>query len=389
MSQPIRLGIIGLGRAAAAMLPSLHAHPGLTLAGAADPNALVRARFEELHGGPAFSNAEDMLASGLVDAVYIASPHQFHVEHALAAAGTGKHFIVEKPLALTLADCQSIVDAARIAGVVSLVGHTHGFNPAIRAMRRVIESGEIGRLRMLTNIVYTDFLYRPRRPEELDTRAGGGIMFNQVPHQIEIVRVLAREPVRCVRASSGAWDSARPTEGAMAAFIEFDSGVTATLTYSAYDHFDSDEFCSWIGAGGQPRKPAHGSARRALLATAGASELQARTQRGLAGARSDAGAAAVAYQPHFGELIVTCERADMRISPQGVMIYGDDGVRELKLPEGRSVPNRDAVADDFVDAVTGVRAPLQDAAWGLQTMEVALALMRSATERREIHLRPA
>jgi phthalate 4,5-cis-dihydrodiol dehydrogenase len=363
------------------MLPSLVAHPGIVVVAAADPNEAARERFVRSYGGTAYADLAAMLRDAAIDAVYIATPHQFHAEHALAAAAAGKHMIIEKPLALTVEDGQRIVDAARRAGVVTLVGHTAGFDPAVRHMRRLIASGELGALRMITSIAYTDFLYRPRRPEELDTRLGGGIMYNQVPHQIEIARVLTQAPVRSLRCATGVWDPRRPTEGAMSALVEFEGGTVAALTYSGYDHFDSDELCFWVGVGGSPKTPAHGSARRALGSI---DEVVARTGRGFAG--RGAGAAGPAYQPHFGMLLVSCERGDLRVSKEGVLVYDVDGAREITLPAGRASPNRDVVANDFHAAVVQGVPPLQDAAWGLQTVEIALALLRSSEERRELNL---
>ncbi|MFN2460921.1 MAG: Gfo/Idh/MocA family protein, partial [Candidatus Velthaea sp.] len=174
----MRLGVVGLGRAASTMLPSLAAHPSVTLTGAADPDRVARERFSIDFGGRVFEDSAALCASEAVDAVYIATPHQCHAADVEIAASYGKHAIVEKPMALTLAECRRMIDAARTAGTVLVVGHTHGFDPAIAAMRRLIASGDIGALRMITNVAYTDFLYRPRRPEELDTGAGGGIMYN-------------------------------------------------------------------------------------------------------------------------------------------------------------------------------------------------------------------
>ena len=384
MESTLRMGVVGLGRAATAMLPSLVSHPGIDVVAAADPNPAAREQFARAFGGSAHASLSAMLDDAALDAVYIATPHQFHAQHALAAAAAGKHMIIEKPLALNVDDCRRIVAAAQRAGVVTLVGHTAGFDPAVRRMRQLIASGEVGALRMITSLAYTDFLYRPRRPEELDTRLGGGIVFNQVPHQIEIARVLAQEPVRSVRAATGIWDRERPTEGAMSAFIEFAGGAVASLTYSGYDRFDSDEFCFWIGVGGSPKTAGgHGSARRAL---AGVDEARARTGRGFAG-RSVGAETGPAYQPHFGMLLVSCEQADLRVSRDGVLVYDVAGVREIALPPGRAAPNRDFVADDFHAAVTQGVKPLQDAAWGLETVEIALALLRSAEQRQELYLR--
>ena len=123
---------------------------------------------------------------------------------------------------------------------------------------------------MITALNFTDFLYRPRRPEELDTARGGGVVFSQGAHQVDVVRLLAGGHVRTVRASTGAWDPARPTEGAYSALLTFADGAFASLTYSGYAHFDSDEFCGWIGETGQPKDPARYGAARALTGRAAA-----------------------------------------------------------------------------------------------------------------------
>ena len=120
-------------------------------------------------------------------------------------------------------------------------------------MRRSIASGELGRLGMIHSFNYTNFLYRPRRPEELDTAQGGGILFNQVPHQIDMVRLLAGGLVRSVRAQTTALDPARPTEGSCAALLQFENGAAASLVYSGYDYFDSDEWHFNISERGTPK----------------------------------------------------------------------------------------------------------------------------------------
>ena len=82
--------------------------------------------------------------------------------------------------------------AARRAGVHLVVGHSHSFDAPVRRLRELIASGEFGAVRMINAINYTDYLYRPRRPEELDTAQGGGAVFNQAAHQVDMVRLIAR-----------------------------------------------------------------------------------------------------------------------------------------------------------------------------------------------------
>jgi phthalate 4,5-cis-dihydrodiol dehydrogenase len=380
----LRIGIVGLGRAASSMLPSILAHPGITLVAGADLRPEIRARFSSDYAVPTYDGIESMSARERLDAVYIATPHQRHAADVIHAAERGLHAIVEKPMALTLEDCRAMIDAVERAGTVLVVGHTHGFDPAIRRMREIIVGGELGRLRMMTNLVYTDFLYRPRRPEELDTSAGGGIMYNQVPHQIEIARALDGGPLRSVKAVTGVWDPARPTEGAMAALLDFESGATAVLIYSGYDRFDSDELAFWIAeSGAEKPTPRYGAARAALRGLSPEEEARAKAASGLGG-RGIRTADGVAHQPHFGFLLVSCERGDLRPSADGVLIYDDAGRREVALPPGRAFPNKDNVVDELYDAVVHRTPALHDGRWGMATVAAMLALLESSRLRREV-----
>jgi phthalate 4,5-cis-dihydrodiol dehydrogenase len=382
----LRLGAIGLGRAAATMLPSLLAHPHVRLRAAADPNPAARARFETDFGGRTFATAAELCASGEIDAVYIATPHQFHASDVLTAANAGIHAIVEKPMALTVEECRTMTEAAERNGTVLVVGHSHGFNPTIKMIRELIASGEVGPLRMITNLVYTNFLYRPRRPEELDTAQGGGIMFNQIPHQLDIIRVIDGGPLESAYAVTGVWDRKRPTEGAMTALLQFSDGVAASLTYSGYDHFDTDEFHNWVGEGGAEKKPAYGKLRREIRTFATPEdEARGRTASGFAG-KGIAKPSGPMHHPHFGLLIVSCEGADLRPSHDGVLIYDDNGVREMIAPPARVYPNKDGVIDELYEAIVTGKPPLHDGQWGTDTMAASIALLQSARERRIITL---
>jgi len=386
----LRLGAIGLGRAAGLMIPALAAHPHVRLVAAADPLPAARERFEREFGGRTYPDAAALCASGDVDAVYIATPHQQHAPDVLTAAAHGKHVIVEKPMALTVADCRSMTEAARRAGIALIVGHTHAFDPPTVLMGKLIRSGEFGRLRTIVNLVYTNFLYRPRRPEELDSSRGGGIMYNQVPHQIEIVQTLATAPLRSVRAVTGVWDPVRRTEGALAAFLTFTDGAVAQLTYSGYDHFDSDELHYWIGESGE-EKPAdrHGAARAALRPVLDdpARERQLRANMGYGG-RGTMRSQGKGHESHFGFLLASCERADLRPAPDGVTIYADDGVRTIETPAARIYPNKDPVIDELYDAVANGVPPVHDGTWGTASMTAALALVESARTGDEVLLEP-
>ncbi len=379
--EPVRLGIAGLGMAGAVMVQAAAAHAGFRLTAAADPHPGPRAAFARDFNAAAHADVAQLCADPAVEAVYVATPHQFHRAHAVMAAEHGKHVILEKPMALTLEDCDAIIAAAERAGVFLVVGHTHAFDPAVRLMRQIIASGELGRLGMIHSFNYTNFLYRPRRPEELDTAKGGGILFNQVPHQIDTVRRLAGARVKSVRAAASVLDPSRPTEGSCAAHLYFEDGAVASLVYSGYDHFDSDEWHFGLSERGAPKEIAHGAARRALERAQ--DESRARTETFAYG---NVRSGLPPHQPHFGVTIATCAQGDLRASRDGVLVYGRDGLREIAIPQEPGMSGRREVLDDLRAAIREGRRPLHDGRWGKATVEVALAILRSAREGHEIAL---
>jgi phthalate 4,5-cis-dihydrodiol dehydrogenase len=234
---------------------------------------------------------------------------------------------------------------------------------------------------MIHALNYTDFLYRPRRPEELDTAQGGGAVFNQAAHQVDIMRLLAGGRVKSVRAATGAWDPARPTEGAYVALLTFENGAFASLTYGGYGHFDSDEFSGWIGEMGQRKQP---NARKPQNFANPAEEVALKDARNYGGADWQEPAAQTLAHPHFGTVIVSCERADLRPMPDGVMIYQNGAARLEALPVP-GVP-RSEVIDELYAAIVQGRVPLHDGAWAMATLEVCLAMLQSAREERDIPL---
>jgi phthalate 4,5-cis-dihydrodiol dehydrogenase len=384
---PLQIGVAGLGRAFTIMLPTLAGDPRVRLVAATDPRPDACRQFERDFDAPACASIEQLCADPAVDAVYIATPHQMHAEHACLAARHGKHVLVEKPMALTLAECTAMIAAAKAAGTVLIVGHSHSFDLPILRARALVAGGELGAVKMIHAMNYTDFMYRPRRPEELHTAEGGGVVFSQAAHQIDIVRLLGGGLATSVRACTGNWDPARPTEGAYSALLWFDNGACASATYCGYGHYDSDELLGWSGELGQRRNPAeYGVARKRLLDSATAAEEAAlKAARNYGGVRYVPGGPADALgHQQFGHIVVSCERGDIVPMPGEIRIYGDTERRIEPLP-APSVP-RAEVIDELVGAIVGRRAPVHSGEWARATTEVCLAILASAREQRDIAL---
>jgi phthalate 4,5-cis-dihydrodiol dehydrogenase len=385
----LHLGVAGLGRAFTLMLPTLAADPRIELVAAADPRHDATQRFSAEFDARDYASIEELCQDGDVDAIYIATPHQHHAAHAIMAAQHGKHVLVEKPMAISMEECWRMVDAADRAGVVLIVGHSHAFDRPVLRAREMISSGAFGPVRMIHALYYTDFLYRPRRPEELETMSGGGVVFSQAAHQVDIVRLLGGGCVSRVRSVTGAWDPARPTEGAYAALLSFADGAFASLVYSGYGHFDGDEFCAGISELGRLKeKDGHGSARRRLrLAASPAEEAALKQARNYGGTDYPGGTAAGAdrWHEHFGLVLVSCERGDLRPMPNGVVIYGDHEASWEPLAKPK-VP-RSEVIDELYGAIIGRNKPLHDGRWGMATLEVCLAMLQSSRDNAEIALK--
>ena len=375
----LQLGVAGLGRAFTLMLPTLANDPRIALVAATDPQPLACAQFEKDFGVRCDADFESLCRNPKVQAIYIATPHQYHATQVEMAASFGKHVMVEKPMALTLDECTRMIEATTRAGVVLMVGHSHSFNAPILKTHQLIASGVYGQVRMVHALNYTDFLYRPRRPEELDTQAGGGVIFSQAAHQVDIVRLLGGGMVNSVMAHTGAWDPARPTEGAYSALLGFANGAFASLSYSGYGHFDSDEWMNRIGELGQVKDGTdHGAARKRLRDTTATEEARLKAARNYGAQHwsGDLRPPANRKHQHFGPLIVSCEGADLRPTPEGVWVDGDFDVQLHALPS--PVLPRQEVMDEFCNAIFHQHPVLHSGAWARATTAVSLAMLASA-----------
>jgi phthalate 4,5-cis-dihydrodiol dehydrogenase len=387
-AHPLRLGVLGLGRAFTLMVPTFAQDARVRLVAAFDPREGARAAFAATFGGQPHASAEAVCADPAVEWVYVATPHQMHAAHVALAARHGKHVLVEKPMALTLDDCTRMIEACERAGTQLVVGHSHSFDAPVRRARRLVDSGAFGAVRMVHAMQYTDFLYRPRRPEELDTAQGGGVAFSQAAHQVDVVRLLAGGVVDQVRAYTGRWDPQRPTEGAYSALLGFAGGAFASLTYSGYGHYDTDVLMDGVGELGGPKAPeTHTRTRtrlQAVQAEAGeAAEAALKAERNFGGRLYEpAPPGAPAACQHFGPVIVSCGRGDLRLTPHGVQVFDAAGTRFVPAPVP-GVPRAEVVDELWAVGREGA-APVHGGAWSRATVAVCLALLESQRLRADV-----
>ena len=387
MSKVLRLGMAGLGVASTQILPPISALPFIKITAASDLRIEALAKFRATYQGETYPSVEELCASPNVDAVYIATPNQLHAEHAITAAKHKKHIIVEKPMALSIAECEAMNEAAEQNGVHLLCGHTHSFDPPVRKIREIVKSGELGKLCMLNSWNYNEFMYRPRMKHEL--AMSRGVVLNQGPHQVDIVRLIGGGKVRSVRATTGIWDKARGHEGSYSCFLEFEDGTPATLVYSGYGFFDTAELFGWVGEGGQHRDPETNLKVRRKLREVRSPEEEEQLKEGMRfGGRREGEFSHVGSgerkQPFFGFTLVSCERGDIRQTADGLFVYGESEKREIPLPAGSR--GREAEVEELYDAVVNGRRVFHDGRWGEATLEVCLAIIESSEQHKEIVL---
>jgi len=199
--KPLSIGLIGCGRATQDHhLPALKRVREVGVVALADPYqaALVCAgrRFFVFRW---HADHRELLEDESIDAVCVAAPSELHTEIALDAIDAGKHVLVEKPLALSLADCDALNERAASAGVTGMVGFNLRWHRLVRRARAAIDSGEIGEPRLLQSVFASPSLLGTDIPEwRLDPGRGGGMLAMQAVHHLDLWSALLDDEVEQV-----------------------------------------------------------------------------------------------------------------------------------------------------------------------------------------------
>lgn len=190
---PIGAAIIGPGKVAHTHAQALAALPHTRLVAVAGRDAARTQAFADQYQGQAYTQLDALLADSAVELVIICTPHPAHAAQAVAAAQAGKHVLVEKPMALTVAECDRMIAAARENAVkLGVISQRRWYEP-VQRVKAALESGRIGRpiLCLVTVLGW-------RGPEYYQMDAwrgswageGGGVLVNQTSHQLDLFQWL-------------------------------------------------------------------------------------------------------------------------------------------------------------------------------------------------------
>jgi predicted dehydrogenase len=186
-NQPVRIGVIGAGAVTGYHhVPGIRLDPRAELVAICDADAALVERRKAEWGCPrGTTDAASLCNDPEVDALIIATPNFTHRELAIAASRAGKHVMCEKPLGLSAAEVREMYRAARDARVVHMTAFTYRFAPAIRYMRHLLRSGELGEPRHFRSQRFLDLPETSWGWRQYKDRAGAGDLFDMTIHRID------------------------------------------------------------------------------------------------------------------------------------------------------------------------------------------------------------
>lgn len=246
----VRVGIIGTGGIARYHhIPSLLKHPAARILAVCDVRReAAEAVAAEIGVGEVYTDYTDMLERAPLDAVVIATPNDQHAPASLAAIERGRHVLCEKPLALDAASAQALVGAAAAAGVVNAVNFSYRPNPAVRYIKDIVDSGDLGKIYQVSFQYLQGYLADPDVPLRPGTvwrvqrrTAGLGVLGDLGSHLIDLARFWFGE-IAAVQSLQRTFVQQRPTadggtvdvdgDDVTCALLDFEAGMVATFQTS-------------------------------------------------------------------------------------------------------------------------------------------------------------
>jgi len=229
----VRVALVGCGRISRNHLEAIERVEGLRLVAVADTD-IGRARaVGASQGVPAFGSLEEMLAAVPSDLVSICTPSGLHPQHGIVSAKAGRNVLTEKPMAISLAGADALVQACDAAGVQLFVVKQNRLNPAIQLLKRAVDKGRFGRLYMANVTVRWT---RPQAYYDAEPWRGtwefdGGAFMNQASHYVDLMQWLMG-PAESVMAKTATQARRIEAEDSGAAIVKFRSGALGVMEVS-------------------------------------------------------------------------------------------------------------------------------------------------------------
>jgi predicted dehydrogenase len=225
VAEPVRVGVVGLGYWGPNLARNFDGLADAELAWCCDAREEMRSRLAARHPRTRFTaDLDDLLADDELDAIVVATPVPSHADLAVRVLQAGKHCFVEKPLAVSVADAERAVAAARASGRLLMVGHLLEYHPGVRKLKEIADAGELGDI----HYIYSNRLNLGQ------LRADENALWSLGAHDISVILHLAGEDPYEMSAHGESY--MRPgIEDVVFAFLRFPSGLAAHLHLSWLD----------------------------------------------------------------------------------------------------------------------------------------------------------
>ncbi len=230
----VRYGVIGIKGIGKRHILTALRNPNIELSALVDIDQERVTEEAGKLGVRAFTDYKAMLEADVVDAVSIATPHHLHAPMALTCLKAGLHVFVEKPLATRVSEADAILHAARSRNLKVCVGHQYRLHQLSQAMKQRIDDGTVGNV---MRVLWTWVASRPQKYYERDVwraswrQAGGGVLMNQVSHDLDLIRWMIGKPVQ-VSAMIGNQLHRSEVEDVACVNILFENGAFGTLQFT-------------------------------------------------------------------------------------------------------------------------------------------------------------
>ena len=233
MASPLRIGMIGCGGFTRYRLNNTLKVAEAQVVALSDPDAEQIRLTKEKHPATAdakeYADYKEMIASGEVDAVMIATPHTQHVDQILDALNAGLHTLCEKPLITSVADAHRVIEARDQAGKVGMVSYQRRFQPEFRYVRERLLSGEVGKLQFVVGLSCQEWKKATAGTwRQIPELSGGGQLNDTGSHFVDILLHLVGKRVESVSAYGENREVPVDIDSALA--IKFADGVLGTIT---------------------------------------------------------------------------------------------------------------------------------------------------------------
>ncbi|WP_026703119.1 Gfo/Idh/MocA family protein [Salibacterium aidingense] len=236
----VTVAVIGAGIIAEEHLQAVEAVEGLHALAVADINAQKAEMLAERYNTRSYTDYQDMIKTETPNMVIITLPHYLHKEASVFSAEQGCHILLEKPMALTAAECEKIIQSARKNRVQLMVGHIQQYFHENRTAKQIVEQGELGSLVMINETRHLPYFTRERPRWFFEcSKAGGGIVMNLGAHCIDKIQWLLDTKVSQVMAAMTYKGEeagvAADVEGSGLLFLHTERGIPASISLAGYE----------------------------------------------------------------------------------------------------------------------------------------------------------